>query len=115
MNKDIRDIWITIVHVKTRNGFEHILDDYYGAFVNLLIKAKNIKEAKFLAKKILFEEGFIVVEIFENREGGLELLSDRLKTATVHKDILKLVDVISETYPVQFDDFHAYPEEDAVS
>lgn len=112
MNIDISDIWIAIVHVKSRDGFSH-LDNKGGAFVNILVKAKNIEEMNFLAKKILFEEGFIVEEIFEDKkEGGVELLSERLKWATLDQDILNLVDVISETYPVQFGDFHSYPKED---
>lgn len=110
-NRDIRDIWIIVVHVKDRDGFGH-LENKGGAYVKILVKAKNIEEMKFLAKKVLFEEGFVIVEIFEGREGGIELLSDRLKTATVDRDILSLVEVISETYPVQFGDFHSYPKED---
>lgn len=104
----MKHIWIAFAHVKTRSGFEHLLNDKGGAFLQILVKAKNKEEIEPLAKKIFFEEGFVLEENLKN----IELLSERLKWTTVHQDILSLAEVISDTYPVQFDVFNTYPKED---
>lgn len=108
MSIEIRDIWIAKAHVKTRIGFEYLLNEKGGAFLQILVKTKSQKEVEPLAKKIFFEEGFVLEEKLQN----IELLSERLKWATVHQDILSLAEVISDTYPVQFDVFNTYPKED---
>ena len=103
-------IWIARVHVKTRHTFEHLLNGNFGAYVNIIAKADNRSKLKFLAKKIFFEEGFVVIEFIDE---DMELLYDRLKKFDVDQDILDLVENINETYPVQFGVFHTYPKEDS--
>jgi hypothetical protein len=106
-NLFLDNIWIAIAHVKPRAGFENILA-LPNAYLTIVGKANDIKEFKLLAQKTFFNEGFILQEELEN----IELLSDRLKKTDLKQSILDLVDCINEVYPVQFDTFHSYPEED---
>lgn len=106
INKNV--IWIAKAHVKPKEGFENILDGYAGAYLQILVKANYIRDVESLAKKIFFEEGFVLEEELKD----VELLSERLKWTNVASYILDLVDAISETHPVQFGHFHSYPKED---
>ena len=104
----MKDIWIAQANVEKRPGFENILEGY-GAFLGIIVKAHNVEELKRLAKKVFFEEGFILIEVED-----IELLSERLKIATVDQNLLDAVKVISKKHPVQFGAFHSYPEIDEI-
>lgn len=106
----MNNIWIALAHVKTRHGFENILGYRHRAYVNIIGKARNTEELKNIAKKTFFNEGFILIEELKD----IELLSDRLERTTVNQEILDLINNINETYPVQFDVFQTYPEEDEI-
>jgi hypothetical protein len=102
------NIWIALAHVKSRVGFENALNGRPGAYLNIVGKAHGIQELKKIAKKIFFDEGFMLIEELED----IELLSDRLKRTSVDKEIVDLVNELNETYPIQFATFHTYPDED---
>ena len=107
----MNDIWIALANVEKRPGFEHILGSGggYGAFLGIIVKAHNTKELKRLAKRVFFEEGFVLIEI-----KNAELLSERLKRTTIDQDLLDLVNIVSKKNPVQFGTFHTYPEKDEI-
>ncbi len=103
----LNNVWIALANVEKRKGFEHLLKGY-GAYVNIVVKANNIEDLEKLVQKTFYEEGFVLVDLQD-----IEYLSDRLKKFEVDEDVLKLVENLSNIYPVQFDTFHTYPFKDA--
>lgn len=51
----MNNIWIALAHVVPRYGFEKILDGSIGAYLNIIVKANNIKELKSLVNKEFYK------------------------------------------------------------
>lgn len=100
----MNNIWIALAHVVPRYGFEKILDGSIGAYLNIIVKANNIKELKSLVNKEFYKEGLKLKDELQY----VELISDRLKKYEIDEDILKLINNLSEEYPVQFGVFDTY-------
>ncbi|WP_346899309.1 hypothetical protein [uncultured Roseibium sp.] len=97
--------WHALAEVVPAEGNPDVLEGASGALVNVIALARDIDEVQELTKNSLDEFGLNLIDLSDvklitskvTREGGL---SD---------EMLELAALLSETNPVQFSTFDAYP------
>jgi hypothetical protein len=97
------EIWIGLVSVIPRAGNDALLGAS-GAFTNALALAGGQPDFRSLVCAHLQVLGFDAEE-FEDEEP----LKIRLEKYVVSPELIKLADEISESEPVRFGSFHAFP------
>ncbi len=104
----MKDIWFGLAHVVPQNNKYEILDGAKGAYVNVLALASSKDEYVKIITKTLEDYEFMVSSVED-----INLLSYLQQSGReFDSEILQLVDRLSDNYPVQFDEFQSYEEDE---